>query len=160
MNDRDLSTASPQMDRAATSGRVNASDVNTSEVDSVRSSFRLKVLGWIAGLLIVMALIAYFWFQSESAPNLAWMAWTGPTAIFFSTIFCLLLGMSVWEAFSPGGGPRMGLLRFETTRGDRLFLSLLGSAFIHLAWLGLVGPDLWKALGVSLIYALLVFLFV
>ena len=38
--------------------------------------------------------------------------------------------MGVWEAVSPGGGPRYGILRFETTRGDRLFLSLLGSAFI------------------------------
>ena len=88
------------------------------------------------------------------------MAWTRPTAIFFITIICLLVLMSVWEAFSPGGGPRVGILRFETTRGDRLFLSLLGSGFINLAWLGLVGPDLWKALGVSVVYALLVFLFV
>ena len=44
---------------------------------------------------------------------------------------------------------RVGVLRIPTTRGDRLFISLLGSAFIHLAWLGLVGPDLWWALGLS-----------
>jgi len=48
-------------------------------------------------------------------------------------------------------------LRIPTTRGDRLFISLLGSAFIHLAWLGLVGPDLWWASGLSLLYAALVF---
>ena len=35
--------------------------------------------------------------------------------------------------------PRVGILRIETTRGDRLFITLLGSAFINLAWLGLVG---------------------
>ena len=114
----------------------------------------------IVGFIALLAAIAYFWLQSESAPNLAWMAWTTPTAIFFITIVCLLLGMCVWEAFSPGGGPRVGILQFETTRGDRLFLSLLGSGFIHLAWLGLVGPDLWKALGISIVYALLVFRFV
>ena len=92
--------------------------------------------------------------------TLAWMAWTTPTAIFFAVIFLLLVLMCVWEYFSPGGGPRVGILRFETTRGDRLFLSLLGSAFIHLGWLLFVGPDLWKALGVAVIYALLVFILV
>jgi predicted small integral membrane protein len=65
--------------------------------------------------------------------------------------------MTVWEWASPGGAPRRGVLGIETTRGDRLFISLLGSAFIHLAWLGLVGPDLWWALGLSLIYAVAVF---
>ena len=92
--------------------------------------------------------------------NLSWTAWTLPTAIFFVTIASLLLMMSIWEAFKPGGGPRVGILRFESTRGDRLFLSLLGSAFINLALLGLVGPNLWWALGLSLLYAVLVFSFV
>ena len=45
-------------------------------------------------------------------------------------------------------------------RGDRLFITLLGSAFIHLAWLGLVGPNLWWALALSLVYAIGVFRFV
>ena len=89
--------------------------------------------------------------------DLSWMAWTGPTALFWHGIISCLLGMCVWEYFSPGGNPRLGILRFETTRGDRLFISLLGSAFIHLAWLGLVGPTLWWAMGISLIYAVIVF---
>jgi len=89
--------------------------------------------------------------------NLAWMAWTLPTALFFITILVLLVGMGVWEYFSPGGNPRVGILRFETTRGDRLFISLLGSAFIHLAWLGLVGANLWWALALSVVYAIGVF---
>ena len=72
----------------------------------------------------------------------------------------LLAGMAVWEYASPGGNPRVGILRFETTRGDRLFISLLGSAFIHLAWLGLVGPNLWWALALSVVYAIGVFRFV
>jgi len=92
--------------------------------------------------------------------SFSWMAWTLPTALFFLTILLLLIGMSVWEYFSPGGSPRVGLLRFETTRGDRLFISLLGAAFIHLAWLGLVGPNLWWALGISVIYAIGVFRYV
>ena len=92
--------------------------------------------------------------------DLSWMAWTWTTALFFVIIFALLVAMGIWEALRPGGAPRIGLLRFETTRGDRLFLSLLGSAFINLAWLGLVGPTLWWALGLSLIYAVFVFRFV
>ena len=89
--------------------------------------------------------------------NFAWMAWTLPTALFFLSILALLIGMAVWEYFSPGGNPRVGILHFETTRGDRLFVSLLGSAFIHLAWLGLVGPNVWWALALSLVYAVGVF---
>lgn len=85
------------------------------------------------------------------------MAWTLPTALFWVGIVSCLLGMCVWEYYSPGGNPRVGILRFETTRGDRLFISLLGSAFIHLAWLGLVGPNLWWALGISFVYAVCVF---
>ncbi|MGE0499768.1 MAG: DUF2160 domain-containing protein [Rhizobiaceae bacterium] len=92
--------------------------------------------------------------------NLSWMAWTLPTALFFGTIGLLLVGMAVWEFISPGGNPRIGVLRFETTRGDRLFVSLLGSAFIHLAWLGLIGPNLWWALALSAVYAIGVFRFV
>ncbi|MET3792689.1 DUF2160 domain-containing protein [Aquamicrobium terrae] len=92
--------------------------------------------------------------------DLSWMAWTWPTATFFIVIALLLVGMSVWEYVSPGGNPRVGVLRFETTRGDRLFISLLGSAFIHLAWLGLVGPSLWWALALSVAYAIAVFRYV
>ena len=86
-----------------------------------------------------------------------WMAWSFPGALFFLTIALLLAVMAVWEYASPGGNPRVGVLRFETTRGDRLFISLLGSAFIHLAWLGLVGANLWWALVLSVVYAVGVF---
>ncbi|MCM2504580.1 DUF2160 domain-containing protein [Aureimonas altamirensis] len=94
-------------------------------------------------------------------PDFSWMAWTWPTAIFFLTIALLIALMGVWEAVSPGGGPRYGILRFETTRGDRLFLSLLGSAFICLGSLFFFeDATLWPALLVCLAYAGLVFRFV
>ncbi|MEC8858421.1 MAG: DUF2160 domain-containing protein [Pseudomonadota bacterium] len=92
--------------------------------------------------------------------DLSWMAWTTPTAIFFAVIAGLLVLMCAWEAVSPGGAPRKGILQFETTRGDRLFVSLLGSAFINMAWLMFAGPPLWWALGACLLFALFVFLFV
>ncbi|WP_417797422.1 DUF2160 domain-containing protein [Terasakiella pusilla] len=84
--------------------------------------------------------------------DLNWMAWTWQTAIFFLTILTFLISMTIWCVVSPQV-PRKGILRFETTRGDRLFISLLGSAFICLGWLGFVGGPLWGALGVCFIYA-------
>jgi predicted small integral membrane protein len=90
--------------------------------------------------------------------NLSWMAWTTPTAAFFIIIASLLVTMIIWEIKSPGGAPRLGILRFETTRGDRLFVSLLGSAYIHIIWLALFpGLALWWALAIAFIYALCVF---
>ena len=92
--------------------------------------------------------------------GLSWMAWTWPTAAFFGFVLVCLISMSVWEWFSPGGGPRRGILSLDTTRGDRLFISLLGSAFIHLGWLGLFGTPLWGAVVISIIYAVCVFRYV
>jgi predicted small integral membrane protein len=89
--------------------------------------------------------------------GLSWMAWTWETAIFFICIAAMLLGMTIWELRSPGGAPRRGVLAIDTTRGDRLFISLLGSAFIHLGWLGLLGTPLWGALAVSLLFTAGVF---
>ncbi len=91
--------------------------------------------------------------------DLSWMAWTWQTGLFFAGIASLLVIMTLLAAYRPET-ERVGILRIPTTRGDRLFISLLGSAFIHLAWLGLVGPDLWPALGLSLLYAAAVFRFV
>jgi predicted small integral membrane protein len=92
--------------------------------------------------------------------NLSWMAWTTPTAVFFIIIACLLVTMTIWEIKVPGGAPRIGILRFETTRGDRLFISLLGSAFIHIFWLAFFSLSIWWALPIALVYAICVFLFV
>ena len=85
--------------------------------------------------------------------------WTWPTAAFFAAIALMLVAMTVLQLVLPTV-ERKGFLPMPTTRGDRLFISLLGTAFINLAWLGLVGPDLWPALGLSLLYAAAVFRFV
>jgi|TARA_R110000868_G_scaffold55306_3_gene171999 predicted small integral membrane protein len=92
--------------------------------------------------------------------GLSWMAWTWPTAAFFIFIACCLGTMTMLELRNPGGAPRDGVLGLTTTRGDRLFIWLLGSAFIFLAWLGLVGTVLWVPLGIALVYGLLVFRYV
>ncbi len=89
--------------------------------------------------------------------GLSWMAWTWPTAAFFVFILLCLIGMVVWEWWRPGGAPRRGVLGLDTTRGDRLFITLLGSAFIFLAWLGVMGTPLWGGLAISLAYGFAVF---
>ena len=94
--------------------------------------------------------------------NLSWMAWTLPTALFFAGIVLALTTMGVFARVFPRNEPRVGILGIATQRGDRLFLSLLGSGFIHLAWIGLApaGLPLWIASLASLVYAALVFRFV
>ena len=88
---------------------------------------------------------------------LSWMAWTWPTALFFVFIFGCIAAMGVWEYFVPGGSPRRGIFGLDTTRGDRLFITLLGAAYLFLAWLGLMGTPLWGGLIISLIWAFIVF---
>ena len=89
--------------------------------------------------------------------HLTWMAWTFETAAFFLCIAGLLICMTIWELLSPGGSPRRGILAIRTTRGDRLFISLLSAAYVHLAWLAAFGTPLWGATAVAIILAIAVF---
>ena len=91
--------------------------------------------------------------------HIAWMAWTVPTAIFF-VMLASTLAVITWLAIAYPEAERVGILHIPTTRGDRLFISLLGAAFINLAWLGLIGPSLWWALALSVVYAIGVFRYV
>ncbi|WP_199231695.1 DUF2160 domain-containing protein [Azospirillum sp. TSO35-2] len=90
--------------------------------------------------------------------DLQWMAWTTPTALFFIGIAIMLAGMTVWEVVSPTAEAK-GFLPMRTTRGDRLFIGLLGSAFIHLGWLAATTVSLWGALAVSLVWTAFVIRF-
>ncbi len=81
---------------------------------------------------------------------LTWMAWTWPTAFVFIGIFSAIAILCVIEVRHPGGDERKGVLGLTTTRGDRLFLSLLGTSYIFLAWLGLIGMPLWGPLALSI----------
>jgi len=85
------------------------------------------------------------------------MAWTWPTAAFFGFIALCLVAMTIWELSVPGGAPRRGILGLDTTRGDRLLITLLRSAYIFLAWLAIMGTPLWGALAIAVIYAGCVF---
>ena len=85
-----------------------------------------------------------------------WMAWTFPVALFFFLIASLLIIFTLLAIRFPET-PRRGVLRIETTRGDRLFITLLGSAFINLVWLFFFGAPLTWPLILSLLYAAAVF---
>jgi predicted small integral membrane protein len=103
--------------------------------------------------------------------NIAWMAWTLPTAIFF-VLLSSTLAVMTWLAVAYPEAERVGILRIPTTRGDRLFISLIMTAIIHLLWIGFVGTDpiatlplgegielssLWLASVISLVSAVAIF---
>ncbi len=103
--------------------------------------------------------------------NIAWMAWTPPTAIFF-VLLAMTLAVMTWLAVAYPEAERVGVLRIPTTRGDRLFISLIMAAVIHLLWVGFVGTDtiatlpvgegielssLWLATVISLASAVAIF---
>lgn len=84
------------------------------------------------------------------------MAWTLPTAIFFLIIAATLVSLGLLHIKYPSV-PRVGVLGIETMRGDRLFITLLGSAFINLAWIGLFDVSQYGALVLCGLYAIIVF---
>lgn len=87
--------------------------------------------------------------------NLEWMAWTPVTAAFFICLGLLLTAMGIWQAISPTT-ERRGILPIKTTRGDRLFIGILGSGYITIAWIGLTSWSMWFILPVLIIFIALV----
>ncbi|PSS52761.1 DUF2160 domain-containing protein [Pseudomonas sp. BBP2017] len=84
-----------------------------------------------------------------------WMAWTLPTAVFFTAIGLLLVGMTIIELHRPCV-ERRGFLPIATTRGDRLFIGLLVSAYLHLLIIGVSDWSLWVASLLSVVWLLVV----
>ncbi|TCO74132.1 DUF2160 domain-containing protein [Rhodovulum euryhalinum] len=96
------------------------------------------------------------WLWTDQMTKGGWMAWSFPVALFFWVIGTILVVFTLLAIRFPET-PRVGVLGIETTRGDRLFITLLGSAFINIAWLGLdIGPQPW-AFAACALYAALVF---
>ena len=87
-----------------------------------------------------------------------WMAWTPATLAIFIFIFSAIAVIGLLEVFVFRSGlERRGLLGLDTTLGDRLFISLLGSVYIFLAWLGFVGQPVWIPLFLSVFWGFFVF---
>ena len=88
---------------------------------------------------------------------MGWMAWTWQTAVFFAVIVSLLAVMTLLAVFRPET-PRRGILGFPTTRGDRLFVSLIGSAFIFILWIRATsGDNLAYPVAGALLYSIAMF---
>ncbi|MEV8468891.1 DUF2160 domain-containing protein [Fluviibacterium sp. DFM31] len=86
---------------------------------------------------------------------LDWMAWTPPTAIFFTVIAALLVVMSVLEQLRPTVA-RQGFLHITTTRGERLFIALLTTGWINILWIAFTDQSQWLALGLGLVVSALI----
>jgi predicted small integral membrane protein len=86
------------------------------------------------------------------------MAWTPQTAVFFAFIAVSLVILTLLAIYRPET-PHKGILGFPTTRGDRFFVSLLGSAFICILWIRLGGGELWYALAICVPFAVAMFRF-
>jgi predicted small integral membrane protein len=67
----------------------------------------------------------------------------------------LLMGMTLWELRRPSM-ERRGFLPIATTRGDRLFIGLLASAYLHLLVVGVSDWPLWVASLLSLAWLVVV----
>lgn len=77
-----------------------------------------------------------------------WMLWTLPTAIFFVVIAVMLIGMTVWQIFVPTQERRGWIIPMQTTRGDRLFIGLLTSAYLCALWITVIPLTPWLLLAV------------
>jgi predicted small integral membrane protein len=99
--------------------------------------------------------------------HVAWMAWTPATGVFFAALALTLFVMTMLAVAKPEA-ERVGALGIPTTRGDRLFISLVLAAVIHLVWIGVAGTNtiatlpigggielssLWLATAISLVVA-------
>ena len=111
------------------------------------------IVGWLVTLIPVKNGVRD-WTGSLNPGG--WMAWTFPTALFFWVIAALLLSFT-WAAIRFHETPRRGVLGILTTRGDRLFISLVLAAFTNLAWLGFGGAPVWGGLVLALLIAAAVF---
>ncbi|WP_235971509.1 DUF2160 domain-containing protein [Palleronia pontilimi] len=137
--------------------------MSTSDTDQKVSHGHTGFFATLVALwLVVGAVILYFamaasgedqaiqWTQSLNPGG--WMAWVLPTALFFWIVAGILVVFTILAIRYPET-PKLGVLGIETTRGDRLFISLLIAGFVNLAWLGLdLGPQ-YLALVVSFVIA-------
>ncbi|HEV2677504.1 MAG TPA: DUF2160 domain-containing protein [Aliidongia sp.] len=87
-----------------------------------------------------------------------WMAWTWQTILFFGLIVAALVVLTLLAIYRPEV-PRRGILRFPTTRGDRLFVSLVGSAYIFIAYMRFGGETLWYPLVAAILFGIAMFRF-
>jgi len=87
---------------------------------------------------------------------LDWMAWTWETAGFFGAIALALVVLTLLAAYRPEK-PRRGILGFPTTRGDRFFVSLLGTAYIFIIFMCTGSEIFWYPVAAAVLFAVAMF---
>jgi predicted small integral membrane protein len=70
---------------------------------------------------------------------MAWMVWTLPTALLFTAIFAMLGYMTFID------------LRHPVSRGDRLYVGMMLTAFIQVIWLGVSDLNQLFAVAISVV---------
>jgi predicted small integral membrane protein len=80
---------------------------------------------------------------------LEWMHWTLPSALGFGLLFATLGALAMLDRLVPSY-PRKGFLPMETTRGDRVFLSVVTLLLVVFAWLRFAPEvSLWGAVATA-----------
>ncbi len=81
-----------------------------------------------------------------------WMQWNWAGTVFFAFLVLSIAGLTFWDVLDPENR-RKGFLPIATTRGDRLFIGIMGSIGITLLWLAFIGSQgLWLALLVVVLF--------
>jgi predicted small integral membrane protein len=88
-------------------------------------------------------------------PDLEWMAWTPATAIFAGCVFLGLAALAVIAVWRPST-PRKGFLPMPTARGDRIYVTLLGTGLILIIVLAMTSLALTVGLAIAAVWAVVV----
>lgn len=90
------------------------------------------------------------------ADNFGWMYWTVPSAVAIGGLLATIVAMAIWDRVSPSMA-RAGFLPMPTTRGDRLFISVMSIIGVHLLWLAFFGTGaLWIGTAIAAVWCAVV----
>lgn len=62
------------------------------------------------------------------------MLWTVPSMIGFCIVIGIIIAINIIDAFRPGYA-RKGFLPITTTRGDRVYISILSAVLVFFVWM-------------------------
>jgi len=83
------------------------------------------------------------------------MAWTPGTAVFVACVVVGLALLAVLAVVRPST-PRQGFLPMPTARGDRIYVSLLGTGFILIVVIATTSLSLTIGLAIAAVWAMVV----
>lgn len=81
---------------------------------------------------------------------LDWMVWTSATVVFAIAVLASLLAVTVLAILVPST-PRKGFLPMPTARGDRIYISLLGTGLVMVVFVVLTDLPLPVGLTIAVL---------